>query len=406
MIRYFYNYPVMALSCLLLLLISSSGNAFAVDAEDTRLNLHLLQVEQMTLEKNKKETSLKLESEHKKLESIQKKLVSQANQTKKIEQRLTQKENELSQIIDEIDLLSSVLNIEQKSYANMLLALQRIERTPPSVMLGQPGEIIQTARTQTVLSSLIPQIRQKSTEIAALVSQHQAIKKIFIDEKQALLKEQEKHIVEQEKLRELLDERKAFFTRYKNETEKLKEKTQKISKRVNSLKSLMNEIDQTEMIFASLFIPKKPEVVKAKENDKKFLSSATTKSSILPAAGSILTGFNKKNDLGITNKGIDIKTRAGAIVISPLSGRVKFAGPFKSYENIVIIEHTNKKLSLLGGMETINVDLGQDIKAGEPIGNMSRERENNILYYELRDQGKQIDPEKYLWALAKKQQRT
>ena len=108
----------------------------------------------------------------------------------------------------------------------------------------------------------------------------------------------------------------------------------------------------------------------------------------------------------MTNKGLDIQTRPGATVITPLSGRVKFAGPFKSYKNIVIIEHSNKKISLLGGLDDINVSLGQDLRAGEPVGKMSKQENKNTLYFELRDKGQQIDPEKYLWALAKKQQRT
>lgn len=389
--------------------LSVSGNvSYALDVEETRLNLHLLQMEQMKLEKNQKESTLKLQAEENQLKDLQKKLVAQAAKTKQTEQALIEKEQALEQIIDETKLLSSVLNEEQQNYANMLLALQRVERTPMTGLIAQPGQVIETARTQTILSALIPQIQQKSVEISNLVSQHQAIKAIYLEEKQTLEKEQEKHLEQEKQLNALLAERKDYFSKYQTSNSKLNSKALEISKKVNSLKSLIEEIDETEISFAKLLnIPKKPDIPKySADEDERFFAQANGKTSVLPVAGVILTGFNKKNDVGMTNKGLDIQTRPGATVITPLSGRVKFAGPFKSYKNIVIIEHSNKKISLLGGLDDINVSLGQDLRAGEPVGKMSKQENKNTLYFELRDKGQQIDPEKYLWALAKKQQRT
>ena len=73
--------------------LSVSGNvSYALDVEETRLNLHLLQMEQMKLEKNQKESTLKLQAEENQLKDLQKKLVAQAAKTKQTEQALIEKE--------------------------------------------------------------------------------------------------------------------------------------------------------------------------------------------------------------------------------------------------------------------------------------------------------------------------
>ena len=78
-----------------------------------------------------------------------------------------------------------------------------------------------------------------------------------------------------------------------------------------------------------------------------------------------------------------------------MGGVVEFAGPFKSYGNIILIKHNHKYHSLVAGLEKISSVVGQSVEAGEPLGqmgkNMSDGRPPN-LYYELRHRGQPINP--------------
>ena len=85
-----------------------------------------------------------------------------------------------------------------------------------------------------------------------------------------------------------------------------------------------------------------------------------------------------------------IKARAGAHVIAPFDGTVLFAGPFKNYGQLLIIDNGNNYLTLLAGMERIDTNVGQEVLAGEPIGQMKES--NPDLYIEIRKDGQPVDP--------------
>ena len=122
-----------------------------------------------------------------------------------------------------------------------------------------------------------------------------------------------------------------------------------------------------------------------------------------PVSGDILRGFGAPDGYGGTTRGISIGCRSRAVVSSPTDGWVVFAGPFRSFGRLLIINAGGGYHLLLAGMETINVDLGQFVLAGEPVGTMGEasllapgagasESKDPVLYVELRKDGGSIDP--------------
>jgi septal ring factor EnvC (AmiA/AmiB activator) len=79
-------------------------------------------------------------------------------------------------------------------------------------------------------------------------------------------------------------------------------------------------------------------------------------------------------------------------VVAPWDGRVEFAGPFRGYGQILIIEHGDGYHSLLAGLERIDVAVGQALVAGEPVGVVKSGEGKPSLYLELRRHGQPIDP--------------
>ena len=117
---------------------------------------------------------------------------------------------------------------------------------------------------------------------------------------------------------------------------------------------------------------------------------------LMPAAGEISRHFGDPDGFS-TSKGLSFKTRAGAQVVAPFDGQVMFAGPFKGYGQILIIDHGGGYHSLLAGMDQVNASVGQSVIAGEPVGVMPAET-NPSLYLELRRQGQPINPLPWLAA--------
>jgi septal ring factor EnvC (AmiA/AmiB activator) len=123
----------------------------------------------------------------------------------------------------------------------------------------------------------------------------------------------------------------------------------------------------------------------------------------LPANGRLVTAFGEKDGLGGTAQGISVTTRAAAQVSSPSDGWVVYAGPFRSYGQLLIINAGGGYHVLLAGMERIDVRLGQFVLAGEPVAAMASRRlasvgamdigvSQPVLYIEFRKDGTPIDP--------------
>ena len=117
-----------------------------------------------------------------------------------------------------------------------------------------------------------------------------------------------------------------------------------------------------------------------------------------PARGEIAVKFGQADNLGNPSKGISIETRPGAQVIAPYDGQVVFAGPFRGYGLLLIIEHGEGYHTLLAGMSRIDGAVGQHLVSGEPVGVMGSADSKPLLYLELRRNGQPVNPLPWLTA--------
>ena len=119
----------------------------------------------------------------------------------------------------------------------------------------------------------------------------------------------------------------------------------------------------------------------------------------MPARGSVVSRFDETTALGLTTKGIVIETRASAQIVALYDGRVAFAGRFRKYGLLLIIDHGEGYHTLLAGMGRIDVSLDQRVLAGEPVGVMvAIASDKPHLYVELRSDGHPINPLPWLAA--------
>ncbi|MBS0267744.1 MAG: peptidoglycan DD-metalloendopeptidase family protein [Proteobacteria bacterium] len=125
----------------------------------------------------------------------------------------------------------------------------------------------------------------------------------------------------------------------------------------------------------------------------------------LPAQGRRALTFGEKTQFGGQSKGMVIETRPSAQVTSPCDGWVVYAGEFRSYGQLLIINAGDGYHVLLAGLSQIDVQPGQFVLTAEPVGTMSVGQKNStsapvsgpVLYVELRKDGRPIDPDPW-WA--------
>jgi septal ring factor EnvC (AmiA/AmiB activator) len=114
-----------------------------------------------------------------------------------------------------------------------------------------------------------------------------------------------------------------------------------------------------------------------------------------PVTGKLASKYGEsrenKGDAGLMARGITISSRGGAQVVAPFDGLIAFAGPFRGYGQLLIIEHSEGYHTLLAGMGQIDAHVGQRVLAGEPVGVMESDGAPS-LYVELRRDGQPINP--------------
>ena len=117
-----------------------------------------------------------------------------------------------------------------------------------------------------------------------------------------------------------------------------------------------------------------------------------------PARGKIVVRFGQSDEQQALSKGISIETRPGAQVVAPYSGQIVFAGPFRGYGLLLIIEHGEGYHTLLAGMSRIDGTVGQRLATGEPVGVMGQTEAKPLLYVEFRHNGQPVNPLPWLTA--------
>jgi len=110
---------------------------------------------------------------------------------------------------------------------------------------------------------------------------------------------------------------------------------------------------------------------------------------ILPVSGRLVSGFGERADVGLTT-GIALAASGGAQIVSPADGRVAFAGNYRGYGRIVIVEHPGGWTTLVTNLGRIGATVGENVVQGSPLGSAGPGRP--VLTVELRRDGTPVNP--------------
>ncbi|MGD9783508.1 MAG: murein hydrolase activator EnvC [Hyphomicrobiaceae bacterium] len=171
-----------------------------------------------------------------------------------------------------------------------------------------------------------------------------------------------------------------------------------------------------ETKIAAVVVPKPSEIVELRPGDAFSANPGRIKPAMpfheakgklrLPAHGRRVLNFGEKTQYGGQSKGMVLETRPGAQITAPSDGWVVYAGEFRSYGQLLIINAGGGYHILLAGLSRIDVETGQFVLAREPVGTMSgtglsrevkSEQNAPVLYIEFRKDGRPVDPDPW-WA--------
>lgn len=294
------------------------------------------------------------------------------------------------------------LAAHQGGLARLTAALQTLARRPPALAIAQPGSINDIAHVRALLAATLPRIRQQTAGIRAEIARGEQLR---LDAALALvaLRRTQLTLIDR---RDELARMEASLTGGDAPSPREAARALALGERARDALDVIRDIDNQQAVLAGLIDLPGP-------LPRPDMSSTTTASAasanlpiigllapkpvppqrlpayLLPIEGALVTGFGEVSDAGVRERGISLSGLPFAEVIAPNRGRIAFAGPFRSYGQIVIIDHGRRWFTLLTGMSVLSVHKGQDVTRGALIGRLGRDQPR--LTVELRRAGMPID---------------
>ena len=325
-------------------------------------------------------------------------LTGDAAQVRAGEEALSRLEAEQASLAESLSRETGILGQDRAEVARLTAALVRLVRMPPGALLARQEAPIEAARTQMLVQAALTAMRRGIEQAEGAVAKMDDTNRQLAAKRGEAEHQAETLKSRQADLAALIQKRQSLYEQTESDRRAEAERSRKIADQAKDLRDLVARIEAQQAEES-----KREAAREAEARRKASLSIAKppkadhgklTTSGGLPVAGVVKTGFGKSDGLGTTSHGVTIVARAGATVTAPATGTVKFAGPFRGYREILILEHPGGYLSLIAGMKRVDVALGAAVGAGEPVGVMDDRPESKPeLYYELRRHGQFVDPE-------------
>lgn len=346
------------------------------------------------------------------IDSISRKMVNYANLIQNNEEKISSMETELQQLQTELSSAEAEFSIEDENLIKTLSALQNLALKPTESLFVQPLTPVEIIRSAMLLRETVPYLEQNAQRIKGKLEQIEKQKQKVENQFNQIKKRKQTLENEHAELKSLAQKKSALRKSIEKQSAAAKKKVAQLASQAQDLRDLLNKLEkerlaqkrrqeqeaekkrlaeerrkkQEESQRADL-IKLKPQAIKELGED--FIQAKGKLP--MPARGRIVTRYGEETSKGVSSKGIIVKTRPQAQVISPFDGNVIFAGPFRGYGNLIIIEHGAGYLSLLAGLDSIDCELGQMLLAGEPVGQMPDSSESK-LYIEIRKDNHPINP--------------
>jgi septal ring factor EnvC (AmiA/AmiB activator) len=382
------------------------------------------------------------------IEELRVKAIAAAERAQNLESEMTAAEQTLAALSAEEAAKAEALAARRAQLGRTLGALQRLALQPPEAALARSARPIDSARAAQLLKVAIPELETRAQDLKAelgdlavlrtrialerddlaaaaaalggerdrldlLLGRKAELQAATEAERQATEARVERLAREARDLRELTEkleaEARAAEARRLAAEHQRQEQLRRAAEREAARQEALRQEQAATAAEAAAEAEKAREAAEAAsrqvEQPEQQVARLTRPASLrpfperqasltLPVRGEVVRLYGQENKTdGTTAKGISIRARPEAQVVAPYDGQIAYAGPFRGYGLILIIEHGGRYHSILAGFDRIDAVVGQWVLAGEPVAQMGGAADSNPeLYLELRRTGQAINP--------------
>ena len=431
---------VLRLTCALAAMPVSITAAWAQSSQD--LEQIQEQIDQGKIEAS--ELKQKADSLAKDVARLQQSLVRSAAEVQDAESEATELEQELAELSAREETKAADLDQKRAQLSATLIALERLSLRPPQAAFLSDRTPVDEARAATLMAAATRALDDRARQLQTDLTEVQELREVTAARQEELAASVDRLAQENQNLAALLQEKAKLQEATLAQSAGQKKRQAQLAEQADSLKELLERLEASraeeearqqaaEAEAARKEAARKEAERQAQETAEQQEAAGQTQAAeppaetgeqvaavqavpppsmrlqpppadlpafprqvgslIQPARGEIAAKFGQKTDAFGEGKGLVIATRSGAQVVTPFDGQIVFEGPFRSYGQILIIEHRGGYHTVLAGLAHVDVLVGQWLKAGEPVGAMIDTAQGHPqLYVELRRSGQPFDP--------------
>ncbi|GJD48156.1 hypothetical protein OPKNFCMD_0872 [Methylobacterium crusticola] len=350
-------------------------------------------------------------------------LIDAARKAQEAETRISELEARLQAMTENETGIRRSLEGRRTVIAEVLAALQRMGRRPPPAVLVQPEDMLAAIRTSMLLGAVVPELQGEAETLAGDLAELVRLRGLIAADRATLRGDLAGWGAEQQRLGALVAARQSRISETESGLSAERERAAGLAGQARTVKDLVDRLDgEVSAARRADAAARQAAEAETRETRERFAAAALRDPARLapkmpfgqarglvprPVSGEVVRGFASPDGNGGTTRGISLGTRPRGVVSSPADGWVAYAGSFRSYGRLLIINAGDGYYLLLAGMDQINVEVGQFVLAGEPVAVMGDTgsapsagaggRNDPVLYVEFRKDGGSIDPDPW-WA--------
>lgn len=266
------------------------------------------------------------------------------------------------------------LAARQQPVVKLLAALQVMARRPPALLLVQPGSTRDLVHAQAILAAVLPGLERRTAGLRREVEAGRRLR-AEADRAIAMLAASRQRIATQRAgLIRLAAVQRREAERFATSAMFEQDRALAMGEKARDIADLMDQLgadalrrQRLESLPGPLLRPPLPGAARPIPVEGR-IAEGNRLAYRLPVSGRILSGLGEVSGNGVRARGLTIATRQSAQVIAPNDGRIVFAGPYRGFGKIVIIDHGQGWTTLVTGLAMLDVVVGDAVVQGSPIG--------------------------------------
>lgn len=286
---------------------------------------------------------------------------------------------------------------QQQPLLELAAALQQLSRQPPVSVLAQPGSLTDMVHARAVIDAAMPVIERRTAGVRRELTTLDSVRRQQAIALKALSTSKAQLAQRRDALTRLENEGRLRSRELMSSAQLEADRALGLGEKARDIVDLMDSLEADSAVRAELVQlagplprPRNPESSITGAGPSVAAEAELAPGAYrLPVVGRIVAGLGEVNESGVRSRGVTIAARPGGQVVAPAPGRVSFAGDYRGYGKIVIIDHGGGWVSLLTGMIALSAGVGDTLDAGAPVGRAGSD--DSRITVELRRAGRPVD---------------